>query len=499
MHQFPLPPPPPPVTLGEFGSTEHVRDSWFKSRLDFTPLHQNHQVDEIKRPRHEPKSRRRPFIEPSDGVKQCRLLEEAQLYDDMNKAPSYDPELELLFDDIKTQKREAEGAKVMNEQMHTPEELYDPEFPSYESTQMPPVLMPPPAKPKIEFKPTMPQMRAAFKPQHQLPALRMPAPRPTGVYEGRAVQLLNAVDSKPLPDTWEHACLWDTYEFKTKPVSCPLRYDEKRNIYYMFGAFCSWNCARAWGALNAPAMSRPFVGIWIANINRQLLRSQKKPFVAEENRFPGAPSPTLLSRFTPGGLTIEQYRSIHCYNVRVVTIQQDLVTVVPLGVNVFTIPKKGLGNQLPKQVPPKDTKLPWTWDFLTENTKKRKRDAEEEERKAKRAKLSPEEEQDNKVAAEKKKVASEKKQRYELFKKPVSQRANMMKYTLEREKPVKENPLTMLMKIKTKPKETTTTASKEDPSLQKKPNPPPALAPVADSMKKKKQAAPKKATAKKKA
>src|SRR4051812_40432436 len=93
-----LPPPPPPPSLGV--SADDVRKSFFTSKVDFTPLHQHHEVDSIRRPQHEPKTRRRPFIEPSDSARQCKMLD-----DEIDRA--------------------SDSRVITND-------LYDPDLPSYE-------------------------------------------------------------------------------------------------------------------------------------------------------------------------------------------------------------------------------------------------------------------------------------------------------------------------------------------------------------------------------
>jgi len=58
------------------------------------------------------------------------------------------------------------------------------------------------------------------------------------------VNLYESNKNKKMPDTSNIHCLWDTEEFKTKPVGIPMKKIE--DIYYMYGNFCSKECAAAY-------------------------------------------------------------------------------------------------------------------------------------------------------------------------------------------------------------------------------------------------------------
>jgi hypothetical protein len=300
--------------------------------------------------------------------------------------------------------------------------------------------------PEMDFELQPPKHKHSsirLEPKMELPPLMKPSggpirlfvrpAKPPGKFVGRVAYKKKTQqqegNDRPLPETWDKACWWDTCEFKTKPVGCPTRYDSLRDIYFVDGFFCSWNCARAWGSHFAPQPVLPFLGAWILKLVRAEARAEGVQFEACKYKCQAAPHYSLLDKFTPGGLTIEQFRAIHCTNTRVVTLPAHL-HLVPYGVNVFTVPKRVLPQQ--QQPPKQDEKLPWDWSFLDQQ-------------------------QPPQPAAEKKHPAAvplteseEKKRQYNLFKKPVSHAAS--KWKLERAKPTKPNPLMNMMKITMKEK-----------------------------------------------
>jgi len=59
------------------------------------------------------------------------------------------------------------------------------------------------------------------------------------------IRLVESVNNKPvIVEKTNIACWWCTYEFDTMPCFIPERYD--RDVFYIFGCFCSFNCAAAY-------------------------------------------------------------------------------------------------------------------------------------------------------------------------------------------------------------------------------------------------------------
>lgn len=52
------------------------------------------------------------------------------------------------------------------------------------------------------------------------------------------------------PDHTSELCKWDLQPFTGFPVGIPVHYDEKRRKYWLFGYFCSINCAMAYAIEN---------------------------------------------------------------------------------------------------------------------------------------------------------------------------------------------------------------------------------------------------------
>jgi len=106
-------------------------------------------------------------------------------------------------------------------------------------------------------------------------------------------------EHKKWPTTVNSDCLHCCYPFKTIPVPIPRRYDDRLNKYYVFGIFCSMNCAKAYILEHEPAISTTRM-LTFSSMCREVfgLREPVKP----------APPRIRLQRFG-GSLTIEQFRS----------------------------------------------------------------------------------------------------------------------------------------------------------------------------------------------
>jgi len=103
---------------------------------------------------------------------------------------------------------------------------------------------------------------------------------------------------RPPPDknAW---CWWCCHPFETTALALPVEYDDKRDLFGLVGAFCSWGCVKAYNADTTGYLSGR-----VAN-NITLLRKR-----VEGRVFPikAAPPRQTLAVFG-GPLSIEEFRS----------------------------------------------------------------------------------------------------------------------------------------------------------------------------------------------
>jgi hypothetical protein len=105
------------------------------------------------------------------------------------------------------------------------------------------------------------------------------------------------------PKTVSSHCLHCCHPFDTIPVPIPRRYDDRLNKYFVFGIFCSINCAKAYILEHEPAISTTRM-LTFSTMCREVfgLREPVKP----------APPRIMLQCFG-GSLTIEQFRKSFKY------------------------------------------------------------------------------------------------------------------------------------------------------------------------------------------
>lgn len=87
-----------------------------------------------------------------------------------------------------------------------------------------------------------------------------------GLLEMRRKSMKNKTDcwtvratGDPWPKSSKVACWWCCHTFDTVPVPLPIRYDDRRDHFFVTGTFCSWSCAKAynwsWNLTYAPSRS----------------------------------------------------------------------------------------------------------------------------------------------------------------------------------------------------------------------------------------------------
>ena len=97
-------------------------------------------------------------------------------------------------------------------------------------------------------------------------------------------------------------CWWDGHEFDCPPVGCPCSHDERHNEFHLQGYFCSWACARAYGARYLSSSTSMMVPSYIKAILRAMGAANTDPPAA-------APHWCVLKRFG-GSMTIDEFRSL---------------------------------------------------------------------------------------------------------------------------------------------------------------------------------------------
>jgi hypothetical protein len=90
-------------------------------------------------------------------------------------------------------------------------------------------------------------------------------------------------------------CFWCTYTFDTQPVCMPESYDGKKDIFKVFGCFCSFNCSLSF------AMKHRKLG------HQALISHMHKKFTGKFMTIKKAPPPYCLEKYG-GPVSIEDYR-----------------------------------------------------------------------------------------------------------------------------------------------------------------------------------------------
>ena len=113
------------------------------------------------------------------------------------------------------------------------------------------------------------------------------------------IRLINIKDNKSIVvEKTDIACWWDSHTFDSVPCFIPDRY--YNNKYYVFGCFCSFNCALAYN-LN-------MVNDYRAQIRHSLIRKLYHSIFGCNDDIPVSPQKELLKKFG-GPLTIEEFRN----------------------------------------------------------------------------------------------------------------------------------------------------------------------------------------------
>jgi hypothetical protein len=119
-------------------------------------------------------------------------------------------------------------------------------------------------------------------------------------------------------------CWWCCHDFNTTPLSCPLRYDDRRNKFYTSGNFCSWSCMKSY-SIDHYGISKG--GLICGNI----VMMRKKMFNQIGHVKP-APKRFRLKEFG-GDLSIEDFRKNNTVDTqlpKVIDAEPKINNLIPL-------------------------------------------------------------------------------------------------------------------------------------------------------------------------
>lgn len=101
-------------------------------------------------------------------------------------------------------------------------------------------------------------------------------------------------------------CWYCTYGFDSSPIALPVRYDDKRRVFYVTGVFCTWGCAKRYNG------ERDYVGKLLSGTLLTLFRHKILGNSATNDPRPYGitlpPHRSMLKRFG-GSMTIEEFRN----------------------------------------------------------------------------------------------------------------------------------------------------------------------------------------------
>lgn len=102
----------------------------------------------------------------------------------------------------------------------------------------------------------------------------------------------------PWPTKVSCACWWCAHPFESVPVTLPIRYDDRRDLFFVKGIFCSWSCAKAYNWDSQKTY---------APLRSELLFLLKKRTTGNMASIRVAPHWSLLKMFG-GTMSVEDFR-----------------------------------------------------------------------------------------------------------------------------------------------------------------------------------------------
>lgn len=130
-----------------------------------------------------------------------------------------------------------------------------------------------------------------------------------------------------LEEEYKGCCWWDHHPFETRAVGLPIKHDEQRNVFWMFGFFCSWNCALAYAWDSTMVSLRERAPLLVLRVLRLL--SAKKGVDFNDVVCRAAPHWSVLKAYG-GAMDIAEFRARHKTRLRT-EVYPPWMRVIPLG------------------------------------------------------------------------------------------------------------------------------------------------------------------------
>ena len=124
---------------------------------------------------------------------------------------------------------------------------------------------------------------------------------------------IHGVDFADWPEKTDVACWHCCHTFDTKPIPLPTKYDEYRDIFFITGNFCSWECVKAF------AIGEKKTSTEMDVMNITLMRKRSENVLTH---IVPAPSRFRLKMFG-GDLSIEQFRNVPSNIRHVPTVERS--------------------------------------------------------------------------------------------------------------------------------------------------------------------------------
>jgi MYM-type Zinc finger with FCS sequence motif len=108
------------------------------------------------------------------------------------------------------------------------------------------------------------------------------------------------------PESTDISCWYCVHPFEGSPISLPTKYDDKRRVFYVFGVFCTWGCAKKFN-MERDSVTRTNCATLLSLLRHRLLAGSKS-LDHRKYSIVTAPHRNRLRCFG-GDLTIDQFRS----------------------------------------------------------------------------------------------------------------------------------------------------------------------------------------------
>lgn len=137
-----------------------------------------------------------------------------------------------------------------------------------------------------------------------------------------------AFGDKRMQEKTTCACYYCTHKFENKIIGLPTYYDPRKKLFKLFGVFCSYECAFAFGQRKSHShRTKMFCGSWLLKLRKIVHK------IAYATPLRPAPHWCRLQRFG-GDLSIQEFRSQQVRLEKVIAQPCDFLRV-PFGFDIF--------------------------------------------------------------------------------------------------------------------------------------------------------------------